>query len=50
MKILITGAFGNVGKAVIEEAYKRAHEITVFEVDNKKLAKMLENIEIKLKT
>ena len=39
MKILITGAFGNVGKAVIKEAYKRSHEIIVFEVDNKKTRK-----------
>ncbi|MFA7398276.1 MAG: NAD(P)-dependent oxidoreductase [Candidatus Bathyarchaeia archaeon] len=36
MNILITGAFGNVGKAVIEEAHKRQHEITVFEIDSKK--------------
>ncbi|MBN2336118.1 NAD(P)-dependent oxidoreductase [Candidatus Bathyarchaeota archaeon] len=39
MKILITGAFGNIGKAVIDESYKRGHEITVFEVDNKKTRK-----------
>jgi len=39
MKILITGAFGNVGKAVIEEAYKRGHEIIVFEIDSKKTRK-----------
>ncbi|MCW4029231.1 MAG: NAD(P)-dependent oxidoreductase [Candidatus Bathyarchaeota archaeon] len=39
MRILITGAFGNIGQAVIEEAYKRHHEITVFEVDNKKTRK-----------
>jgi UDP-glucose 4-epimerase len=39
MKILITGAFGNVGKAVIEESCKRGHEITVFEIDNKKTRK-----------
>jgi len=39
MKLLITGAFGNVGKAVIEEAYQRRHDITVFEVDNKKTRK-----------
>lgn len=39
MKLLITGAFGNVGKAVLEEAYVRAHEIIVFEVDNKKTRK-----------
>ena len=39
MKLLITGAFGNVGKAVIKEAYRRSHEIIVFEVDNKKTRK-----------
>jgi nucleoside-diphosphate-sugar epimerase len=39
LKLLITGAFGNIGKAVIEEAYKRHHEIVVFEVDNKKTRK-----------
>lgn len=39
MKLLITGAFGNVGKAVIKEAYKRSHEIIVFEVDNRKTRK-----------
>ena len=39
MKILITGAFGNIGKAVIDEAYKRAHEVIVFEIDNKKTRK-----------
>ncbi len=39
MKILITGAFGNIGKAIIEEAYKHGHEIIVFEIDNKKTRK-----------
>ena len=39
MKILITGAFGNIGKAVIEETYQRGHEIIVFEIDNKKTRK-----------
>jgi len=39
MKILITGAFGNIGKAVLKEVYERHHEITVFEVDNKKTRK-----------
>ena len=32
MKLLITGAFGNVGQEVIKEAFSRGHEITVFEV------------------
>jgi len=40
MKILITGAFGNIGKAVIEEARKRRHEVIVFEIDNKKTRKV----------
>jgi nucleoside-diphosphate-sugar epimerase len=40
MKILITGAFGNIGKAVIEEARKRHHEVIVFEIDNKKTRKV----------
>ncbi len=39
MKILITGAFGNIGKAVIEEANKQGHEIIVFEIDSKKTQK-----------
>ena len=39
MKLLITGAFGNIGKAVIEEAHKRQHEIIVFEIDNEKTRK-----------
>ena len=39
MKILITGAFGNIGKAVIEEAHKRGYEVIVFEIDNKKTRK-----------
>jgi len=33
MRLLITGAFGNISKAVIEEAYKRHHEITVFDAE-----------------
>lgn len=40
MKILITGAFGTIGKAVLKEAYERHHEITVFDVDNKKTRKV----------
>jgi len=39
MRILITGAFGNIGKTVVEEACKRTHEVTVFEVENKKTRK-----------
>jgi nucleoside-diphosphate-sugar epimerase len=39
VKVLITGAFGNIGKAVIEEARKRHHEVVVFEIENKKTRK-----------
>lgn len=39
MRILVTGAFGNIGKALIEESYRRGHTVTVFEVDNKKTRK-----------
>ena len=41
MKILITGAFGNIGTAVTEEANKRGHEIIVFEKDSKKYLKKM---------
>ncbi len=34
MNILITGAYGNIGKAVIDEVSKRNHFITVFEMKN----------------
>ncbi len=36
MRILITGAFGNIGKSVVEESHKRGHEIVVFDVESKK--------------
>ena len=39
MKILITGAFGNIGKAVMEESHLQGHELIVFEVENKKTRK-----------
>jgi len=34
MKLLITGAFGNVGPSVLDEAFKRGHDVTVFDVKN----------------
>jgi nucleoside-diphosphate-sugar epimerase len=39
MKLLITGAFGNIGKTVIKAAHAGHHEVVVFEVDNKKTRK-----------
>jgi len=39
MNILVTGAYGNIGKAVLEEILKRNHTITVFEKRNKRTQK-----------
>ncbi|MFO7611524.1 MAG: NAD(P)-dependent oxidoreductase [Clostridia bacterium] len=39
MNILITGAYGNIGRAVIDEALKRNHSIIVFERKNKRTKK-----------
>jgi len=47
MNILVTGAYGNIGRAVLEEITKRNHIITVFEKLNKrtqKAAKKYRNI------
>ena len=49
MNILITGAFGNIGKAVIDEAYQRGHEILVFDIENKKTRKDARKYRTKLK-
>jgi putative NADH-flavin reductase len=49
MRILITGAFGNIGKAVIEEAGKRHHEVIVFEIENKKTRKAARKYREKIK-
>lgn len=34
MNILITGGFGNIGMAVLEECLNREHDVTVFELKN----------------
>ena len=49
MKLLITGAFGNIGQAIIAEACSRGHEITVFEVENKKTLKAAKKFRSKVK-
>ena len=36
MKVLITGGFGNIGTAVIDECLKKGHRVSVFDVKNKK--------------
>lgn len=47
MRILLTGAFGNVGRAVLDELNSRNHEINILEIKNKKnkkYARLLKNI------
>lgn len=39
MNILVTGAYGNIGRAVLDEIIKRNHTITVFEKKSKKTQK-----------
>ena len=39
MNILVTGAYGNIGRPVIYEILKRNHEITVFEKKSKRTLK-----------
>ena len=40
MKVLLTGAFGNLGSLVIEELLKRGHEVLAFDVQNKTNARI----------
>lgn len=35
MKVLLTGAFGNIGARVLERLLERGHEVSCFELDNK---------------
>lgn len=35
MKVLLTGAFGNIGSATIEEALRRGHTVRCFDLQNK---------------
>lgn len=35
MKVLLTGAFGNLGSLVVEELLRRGHRVTAFDVANK---------------
>lgn len=42
MRLLVTGAFGNIGRAVLEQARARGHAVSVLEVDtarNRRLAR-----------
>ncbi|MFX0021036.1 MAG: NAD-dependent epimerase/dehydratase family protein [Candidatus Hermodarchaeota archaeon] len=40
MKILLTGAFGNVGLSTLKELIKRNHDIRVFDIRNKRNQKL----------
>ena len=43
MKVLLTGAFGNVGLSTLEELLKRNYDIRIFDIKtkrNKRLAKL----------
>ena len=40
MNILITGGFGNIGIAVLEECIKRGHVVTVFELENRRAKRL----------
>lgn len=49
MRVLLTGAFGNVGTSTLEELIKKNYDITIFEVPTKKnlrIARKYENCSI----
>jgi UDP-glucose 4-epimerase len=45
MNILITGAFGNVGRLVLEQARARGHAVSVVEVDSRKSRRTARHLE-----
>ncbi len=49
MNILITGAYGNIGRAVIEEALARNHDVSVFEKKNKRTSKQAKKYKSRIK-
>lgn len=40
MNILITGGFGNIGVAVVDECLRRGHTVSVFEIPNKRTRRL----------
>ena len=44
MKILLTGAFGNVGSSIIEELSGRSHEVLCFDIPSEAAHKMAEEL------
>lgn len=50
MKILITGAFGNIGSMLLDELIPRGHEITAFDLDNEANHKIQKRYKHKITT
>jgi len=48
MKVLLTGAFGNVGLSTLNELLKRDYQVRVFEIKNKKNRKIGKNYRKKI--
>lgn len=40
MRVLVTGGFGNVGVATVEECLERGHAVTVFEIRNRRTERL----------
>ena len=40
MKVLLTGAFGNVGRSTLNQLIEKGHEVTIFEVKNKRTKRL----------
>ena len=45
MKVLLTGAFGNIGSSVLEELLSRGHQVTCFDIKTKDNAKIAQQFE-----
>ena len=50
MKILVTGAFGNIGSMLLDELLPRGHEITAFDLNNAANKKVQKKYKEKIKT
>ena len=50
MKILITGAFGNIGSMLLDELIPRGHEVTAFDLKNDANQKVQRRYRRKIKT
>jgi len=48
LKVLLTGAFGNVGLSTLKELLKRDHEVSVFELNNRRNRKIAKNFKAKI--